>query len=161
MKFVRMIWILLTSLALVNCASRSEMGAVVGGASATAGCVKYVSDNPYVAGVCAIAGAFVGAEALYNDDYDVHNAQFVDHLNHGGSDVGYTNWSNSETGNSGTIRVTRTYLKGPLKCKEYDSTVDINKSFPLMGYGDSSPHREVTFGRVCQAPDGRWFDDTK
>ena len=24
---------------------------------------------------------------MYNDDYDLHNAQFVDHLNNGGSDV--------------------------------------------------------------------------
>ena len=90
MKFVKMIWILLTSLALVNCASRSEMGAVVGGASATYSCVEFLSNNPYVAGACAIAGAFVGANAMYNDDQDVHNAQFVDHLNNAGSRTHYT-----------------------------------------------------------------------
>ena len=46
MKFVKMIWILLISSTLVNCASRSQVGAVLGGASATAGCVKYIGDNP-------------------------------------------------------------------------------------------------------------------
>ncbi len=161
MKFVKMIWILLISSTLVNCASRSEMGAVLGGATATAGCVKYVSDNPYIASACALAGAFIGAEAAYKDDFDVHNAQFVDHLNHGGSDVGYTNWTNTDTGNSGTIRVSNTYMKGPLLCKEYDSTVNMRtSSFPLLGYGNHL-HRGVTHGRVCQLPDGRWFDDTK
>ena len=154
MKFVKMIWILLISSTLVNCASRSEMGAVMGGTSATVGCAKYISDSPYVAGACALAGALVGAEAFYNDDYDVHNAQFVDHLNYGGSDVGYTNWTNTSNMNNGTIRVSRTYLKGPLKCKEFDSTVNIRKGIlgPLLGYGKL--HREVTHGRVCQAPDG-------
>ena len=32
---------------------------------------------------CAVTGAFAGAEIMYNSDYDVHNAVFVDHLNNG------------------------------------------------------------------------------
>ena len=43
-------------------------------------------------------------------------------------------------------------------CKEYDETVNIKKSFPFLGYGSSAPHREVRFGKVCQLPDGRWFE---
>ena len=154
MKFVKIIWILLISGTLVNCASRSEMGAIVGGASATYTCVEFLSDNPFVAGACAIAGAFVGAEAMYNDDYDVHTAQFVDHLNHAGSRTHYTNWFNKQTGNSGIIRTSNTYMKGPLVCKDFDHTIDISPTFPMYGYGKSG--RNVEHGVVCQLPDGRW-----
>ena len=44
-------------------------------------------DNPYAVAACAVTGAFTGAEIMYNSDYDVHNATFVDHLNHGPSTV--------------------------------------------------------------------------
>ena len=39
-------------------------------------------ENPYAIGVCAVTGAFAGNfEIMYQSDYDVHNAVFVDHLN--------------------------------------------------------------------------------
>ena len=159
MIFVRMIWISLISLALANCSGgRSKTGAILGGVGGTSTCLSVGIDSPYAIAGCTLAGAFIGAEALYNDDYDVHNAQFVDHLNKGGSDTGYTNWYNKKTKNFGIIRVTNTYTEGPLVCKEYDETVNIKKSFPFLGYGSSAPHREVRFGKVCQLPDGRWFE---
>ena len=55
MKFVRIIWILLISSTLVNCASRSQVGAVLGGASATVSCVElHCISNPYLSATCAL-----------------------------------------------------------------------------------------------------------
>ena len=143
---------------LTNCSSinRSQTGAVLGATTATGSCVAMGVDNPYAIATCAVIGSFAGAEIMYKSDYDVHNAVFVDHLNTSGTGSSYTNWYNSKTGNSGIIHVTRSYLQGPLKCKEYDATVDISSSWPLIGIGNVN--REVIFGTACQLPDGRWIE---
>ena len=148
----------LLSVFLTNCSlNRSQTGAVLGTTTTTAGCVALGVENPYVIATCAVTGAFAGAEIMYKSDYDVHNAVFVDHLNtspnYGQS---YTNWYNSKTGNSGIIKVTRSYTQGPLKCKDYDATVDITNSWPLIGVGGVK--REVVFGTACQLPDGQWIE---
>ncbi len=157
MKFVNLIWILLISVLLVNCASRSQKGAIIGGASGTGTCVSLGVQNPYLASVCGLIGAFAGAELMYNDDYDVHNATFVDHLNNGPQGASYTNWYNPNTKNSGIIHTTRSYMKGPIKCKDYSATVDVTNQWPVLGYG-TAPTREVVHGIACQLPDGRWFE---
>ena len=136
--------------------NRSHFGAVSGGATGVAGCVAAGASDPYVTGACAITGAFAGAELMYNSDYDVHNAVFVDHLNTSGNGSSYTNWYNKKTGNSGIIHITKSYLQGPLKCKEYDATIDITNSWPLIGIG--GVNREVVFGTACQLPDGQWIE---
>jgi len=148
----------LSLLLLTNCSSmsRSQTGAVLGATTTTAGCVSMGVDNPYAIATCAVIGTFAGAEIMYNSDYDVHNAVFVDHLNTSDSGSSYTNWFNKKTGNSGIIHVTRSYLQGPLKCKEYDATIDITSSWPLIGIG--GVNREVVFGTACQLPDGRWIE---
>ena len=147
-------------LTLTNCSStvnRTHVGAISAGTSTTALCASSGVTDPYAIGACAITGAFIGAELLYNSDKDVHNAVFVDHLNtspnYGQS---YTNWYNSKTGNSGIIKVTRSYVQGPFKCKDYDATVDITNSWPLIGIGGVK--REVIFGTACQLPDGQWVE---
>ena len=99
---------------------------------------------------------FAGAEILYNSDKDVHNAVFVDHLNTSGYGSSYTNWYNKQTGNNGIIHITRSYMVGPLKCKDYDHTVDITSQWPLIGVGNVN--RKVVFGTACQLPDGRWIE---
>ena len=68
----------------------------------------------------------------------------------------FTNWYNSKTGNSGIIKITKSYLEGPFKCKDYDSTIDISNSWPLIGIGGQN--RKVVFGTACQTPDGKWFE---
>ena len=155
---MRIILLILSCVLLANCSgvTRSHVGAVLGGTTSTAVCVEAGITDPYAAGACAVVGAFAGANAMYKSDYDVHNAVFVDHLNTSGSGSSYTNWYNKKTGNSGIIHVTRSYLEGPFKCKDYDATVDISSSWPLIGIG--GVNREVIFGTACQLPDGRWIE---
>lgn len=145
-------------LTLTNCSTvnRTHIGAISGGGSTTAACVAGGITDPYAVGGCAIIGAFAGAELLYNSDKDVHNAVFVDHLNTAPNGSSYTNWYNSKTGNSGIIHTTKSYTQGPLKCKEYDHTVDITNSWPLIGVG--GVNRKVVFGTACQMPDGQWIE---
>ena len=47
-------------------------------------------------------------------------------------------------------------MQGPIKCKDYDATVDITSSWPLIGIG--GVNREVVFGTACQLPDGQWIE---
>ena len=142
---------------LTNCSSmnRSHLGSGLGATTTTAVCVENGITDPYAVAGCAVIGAFAGAEIMYKSDYDVHNAVFVDHLNTAPGSS-YTNWYNKKTGNSGIIKVTRSYLEGPLKCKDYDATVDITNSWPLIGIG--GVNREVIFGTACQLPDGQWIE---
>ena len=158
MRLEKIIWILLVSLLLTNCANinRSEVGAVLGTTTTTASCVHMGVTDPYAIAGCAVVGAFAGAEIMYKSDYDVHNAVFVDHLNTSGTGSSYTNWYNSKTGNSGIIHVTKSHMVGPLKCKDYDATIDITNSWPLVGIG--GVNREVVFGTACQLPDGQWIE---
>ena len=144
---------------LTNCSNttRSHIGAGLGGATTTAVCVEHGITDPYAVAGCAVIGAFAGANAMYKSDYDVHNAVFVDHLNNGPQGSSYTNWYNSKTGNSGIIHITKSHVVGPLKCNDYDATVDISSSWPLIGIGNVN--REVIFGTACQLPDGQWIED--
>ena len=158
MRLEKIIWILLVSLSLTNCANinRSEVGAGLGTVTTTAARVQMGVSDPYLIAGCAVTGAFAGAEIMYKSDYDVHNATFVDHLNHGPSTSSYTNWFNQKTGNSGIIHTTRSYNKGPIKCKDYSATVDISNRWPLVGIG--GVNRNTIFGITCQMPDGRWVE---
>ena len=156
MRYVKIILILLASLTLTNCANRSHTGAVLGAGTGTMACLEYISDNPYIIATCAVGAAFAGAEIMYNSDKDVHNAVFVDHLNTSDYGTSYTNWYNAKTGNSGIIHITKSYMEGPFKCKDYDHTIDITNQWPLIGVG--GVNREVVFGTACQLPDGRWIE---
>ena len=159
MRLENIIWILLVSLSLTNCANinRSEVGAGLGTVTTTAACVQMGVSDPYLIAGCAVTGAFAGAEIMYNSDYDVHNAVFVDHLNAApGYGSSYTNWYNQKKGNSGIIKISKSYMEGPFKCKEYDATIDITSRWPLVGVGGVK--REVVFGTACQTPDGQWIE---
>ena len=159
MKSIQSVLLLGLSLVfLTNCSSinRTHIGAGAGAGSAVAGCVSLGVSDPYVTGACAIGGAFAGAELMYNSDYDVHNAVFVDHLNTSGNGSSYTNWYNKKTGNSGIIHITKSHMVGPFKCKDYDATIDIANQWPLIGIG--GVNRKVVFGTACQTPDGKWFE---
>ena len=155
MKNLRIFSLLLLLVVTNQCVNnRSHVGAVAGATTTTAACLQY-TDTPAIAAICAVTGAFVGANLMYDSDYDVHNAVFVDHLNRGTSSS-YTNWYNEKTQNSGNIKTYSTYLEGPFKCKDYEATVDITNQWPLIGIGGIN--RKVVFGTACQQPDGRWLE---
>ena len=143
---------------MTNCAANlSQVGAVAGATTFTGSCVAMGVDNPYVIASCALTGAFAGAEIMYKSDYDVHNAVFVDHLNTSPNTSSYTNWYNSKTGNSGIIKTSSSYTKGPIKCTDYSATVDITNNWPLIGVGGVNIN--TVFGTACQLPDGRWIEN--
>ena len=157
MRLDKIIIILLVSLFLTNCtATRSNVGATLGATTTTGICVETGVTDPYLIAACAVTGAFAGAEIMYNSDYDVHNATFVDHLNHGPSTSSYTNWYNAKTGNHGIIHTTSSYMKGPSKCKAYQAFVDLTNPRPLIGVG--GVNRNTIFVVTCQMPDGRWVE---
>ena len=135
-------------------ANRSQVGAVLGGATTTSSCVAMGVNDPYSIGACSLIGAFAGANIMYNSDYDVHYATFVDHLNTSPGKSSYTNWFNTKTRNSGIIKTNSSYLRGPIKCKDYSATIDITSNWPLVGIG--GVNRREVFGTVCQMPDGKW-----
>src|SRR6056300_1832421 len=103
---------LIALLLLTNCAAsnRSHVGATLGATTTTGSCVAMGVENPYAIAACAVTGAFVGADVMYKSDADVHNAMFVDHMNKSPNGSTYTNWYNSNSGNSGIIKTTSTYM---------------------------------------------------
>ena len=90
-------------------------------------------------------------------DRTTHSALFVDHLNN--MPMGKTNyllWHNSATGNSGDIKIVHSYIHSSgAKCVDYQSTVNIQDGWPMIGIG--SLDRSTEFGKACQMPDGRWI----
>ena len=87
--------------------TRSHLGAVLGGATGAMACLEMLDAGPYVVASCTILGSFAGSNLLYDSDYDLHNAVFVDHLNNGPGVASYTNWYNNKTGSSGTVKINR------------------------------------------------------
>lgn len=94
--------------------------------------------------------------SLGMQDRTTHAALFVDHLND--MPIGKTNyllWHNSATGNKGEIKVVHAYIEqSGRKCVDYQSTVNIQDGWPMIGIG--SLDRSTEFGKACQMPDGRW-----
>ena len=147
---------------LTNCASNthngsswivstsgSSMGAVTAG-----GVCAGVVDDPMTIAACASLGAIHGADQIWNDDFNTHKHYFVDHLIGAPNKPNITNWYNPATKNSGIIKTTRTWYQGPLKCRDYESTINITPSWPV-GYFSSGPVRKTDWGVACIMPDGR------
>ena len=147
---------------LTNCASNthngsswivstsgSSMGAVTAG-----GVCAGVVDDPMTIAACASIGAIHGADQIWNDDFNTHKHYFVDHLIGAPNKPNITNWYNPTTKNSGIIKTTRTWYQGPLKCRDYESTINITPSWPVA-YFSSGPVRKTDWGVACIMPDGR------
>ena len=129
--------------------SGSSMGAVTAG-----GACAGVIDSPEAIAVCAATGAVIGADQIWNDDFNTHKHYFVDHLIGAPNKPNITNWYNPKTNNSGIIKTTRTWYQGPLKCRDYESTINITPSWPVA-YFSSGPVRKTDWGVACIMPDGR------
>ena len=153
----KIILLIILSISLTNCASRDYMvsttGATTGAITSGGVCAGVVSDPTTIA-ACASVGAIVGADQIWNDDFNTHKHYFVDHLIGAPNKPNITNWYNPKTNNSGIIKTTRTWYQGPLKCRDYSSTINIEPSWPMATFS-SGPVRNIEYGTACILPDGR------
>ena len=129
--------------------SGSSMGAITAG-----GVCSGLEVNAEAIAACAAIGAVHGADQIWNDDFNNHKKYFVDHLIGAPNKPNITNWYNPKTKNSGIIKTTRTWYQGPLKCRDYESTINIEPSWPVA-YFSSGSVRKTDFGTACILPDGR------
>ena len=130
---------------------RSHIGTVAGGVSGFTTCRALLATNVALTAACTLIGAQLGADMMYKNDMNIHNAVFIDTLNTAPGKRSHTNWGNSRTGNWGTVVVNRSYLVKGIKCTDYESVVSISQTWPLSGI-----KRESEFGTACKMPDGRW-----
>ena len=153
----KIILLIFLSISLTNCASRDYLVSTTGssmGAVTAGGVCAGVVDDPMTIAACASIGAIHGADQIWNDDFNTHKHYFVDHLIGAPNKPNITNWYNPNTKNSGIIKTTRTWYQGPLKCRDYESTINIEPSWPVA-YFSSGPVRKTDFGTACIMPDGR------
>jgi len=153
----KIILLIILSISLTNCASRDYMVSTTGstmGAITSGGVCAGVVNDPTTIAACASVGAIVGADQIWNDDFNTHKHYFVDHLIGAPNKPNITNWYNPNTKNSGIIKTTRTWYEGPIKCRDYESTINITPSWPVA-YFASGPIRKTNFGTACIMPDGR------
>ena len=153
----KIILLIILSISLTNCASRDYMVSTTGstmGAITSGGVCAGVVNDPTTIAACASVGAVVGADQIWNDDFNTHKHYFVDHLIGAPNKPNITNWYNPNTKNSGIIKTTRTWYEGPIKCRDYESTIDITPSWPVA-YFASGPVRKTNWGTACIMPDGR------
>ena len=150
---MRYLLILLT-LFTVGCSQKqvsTHMGTTVGALTGYATCRELLSTNIELTAACTVIGAMWGSNMFYQNDINTHTAVFVDTLNTAPGKISNTNWGNSATGNWGSIKINRTYLVGAKKCRDYESVISIEHSWPMNGIS-----RESEIGTACQLPDGRW-----
>ena len=153
----KIILLIILSISLTNCASRDYLVSTTGssmGAVTAGGVCAGVIDDPMTIAACASIGAIHGADQIWNDDFNTHKHYFVDHLIGAPNKPNITNWYNPNTKNSGIIKTTRTWYQGPLKCRDYESTINITPSWPVA-YFASGPIRKTNWGVACIMPDGR------
>jgi len=162
LKKIKTILLLTLLTALSNCASTERNGSswIVSTSGSTMGAVTAggvcsgVVDDPMTIAACASVGAIKGADQIWNDDFNTHKHYFVDHLIGSPNKPNITNWYNPNTKNSGIIKTTRTWYEGPIKCRDYESTINIEPSWPVA-YFTSGPVRKTEWGVACILPDGR------
>ena len=153
----KIILLIILSISLTNCASRDYLVSTTGssmGAVTAGGVCAGVIDDPMTIAACASIGAIHGADQIWNDDFNTHKHYFVDHLIGSPNKPNITNWYNPNTKNSGIIKTTRTWYEGPIKCRDYESTINIEPSWPVA-YFTSGPVRKTEWGTACILPDGR------
>ena len=131
---------------------KTHLGSGAGAISGFTTCRALLNSGYELTAACTLFGAWLGAGMFYNNDMNIHTAVFVDTLNTSPGKVSNANWGNSATGNSGSVKINRTYLVGIKKCKDYESSIDITHSWPMSGIT-----RETEHGTACQMPDGRWI----
>ena len=145
--------IIFLSVFLTNCSSiKQNQPAIIGGTNIGMTCAGVVND-PAVIAACVAGGSIVAIDQVWNDDFNEHKKQFVDHLIGAPNETSITNWFNPKTRNSGIIRTSRTWYEGPIKCRQWESTIDITPVWPV-NFANGTPKRRTDFGIACIMPDG-------
>lgn len=124
-------------------------GTLVGGAAGGLLGSQFGSGTGKIVGVAlgALAGAWLGSEvgkSLDNADRAAmhRTSQSALETNKAGTT---SNWSNPDSGNSGTITPVKTYQASSGEyCREYQQTVTVGGK------------TEQAYGTACRQPDGSW-----
>lgn len=128
---------------------KSDIGTLLGGAGGAALGSQFGKGNGRVAMIAAgtLLGAFAGnqfGQSLDNADMAYHNQASHSALEGNKSGIA-SNWSNPDTGHSGTITPTRTYQTAQgTYCREFNQSIMVGGK------------REEAFGTACRQPDGSW-----
>ena len=151
----RIAWALLLTMSLTSCASVKEtykenpkavLGTVVG-AAAGAAIAAAVGGSPGAIVAAGAAGGLLGGVIGHKlDDRDKRMAaQASQQAFESGKTGESTDWSNPDSGNSGSVTPTKTYqLANGQYCRQY--TQDI-----IVG-----GEKHQTHGTACRGADGRW-----
>jgi surface antigen len=142
------------TLSIVGCSQKQISTHLGTGAGAVAGyttCAGLLDTNMPLTALCTVVGAVWGSTMFYKNDMNTHTAIFVDTLNTAPGKRSHTNWGNSANGNWGSITINRTYVNHSFRCRDYESVISIEQSWPMNGIS-----RESETGTACQLPDGRW-----
>ena len=149
-----MIRILLILFLLTGCSQQQVRTHIGTGAGAVTGfmtCRELLQTNYHLTAACTVIGAMFGSSLFYSNDMNIHTAVFVDTLNTAPGKRSHTNWGNASNGNWGSVTINRTYENNNFRCREYESVISIEHSWPMNGIS-----RESEKGTACQLPDGRW-----
>ena len=146
--------VVLLSLMTISCSQnqvKTHMGTGIGAVSGFTTCRALLNTGYELTAACTVLGAWLGSSLFYTNDLNTHTAVFVDTLNTAPSKRSHTNWGNAVNGNWGSITINRTYVNHFYKCRDYESVISIEHTWPMNGIS-----RESEVGTACQEPDGRW-----
>ena len=148
-----MIRVLVILLFLSGCSNmnKTHLGTGAGAIAGYHTCTQLLDAGIALTSACTLVGGMWGSSLFYNSDYDVHTAMFVDTLNTAPGKRSHTNWGSGTSGNWGSITINRTYINNNFRCRDYESVISIEHSWPMNGIS-----RESETGTACQLPDGRW-----
>ena len=150
-----MIRVILILFLLTGCSQnqvKTHIGTAAGAVTGFATCQQLLNAGIELTAACTLVGGMIGSNMFYSNDMNIHTAVFVDTLNTAPGKISNTTWGNSSNGNWGSVKINRTYLVGPKKCRDYESTISIKHGWPMSGI-----KRETEHGIACQMPDGRWI----
>jgi surface antigen len=137
---------------LISCETKQQSGGLIGGlAGAGAGAligssVGGTQGGLIGGGIGAILGGLAGSTIGQSmDERDRQRMQEANQRALERSKTGQTSsWKNPDSGNSGSIKTTRTFQNSGQYCREYTQTLTVGGK------------TEQGYGTACRQPDGSW-----
>ncbi len=138
--------VLSISIIMSGCASKQDSGTIIGAIAGALVASQFGGGDGKLAMVAlgTLGGAFLGNEVGKSmDEVDRMKAQSAIKNTAMSGNVSY--WSNSNTGNYGTVRALGNYSTSSYgRCREFETNVTIRGK------------RETLHGKACQQYDGSW-----